>query len=264
MLESIVSGIIQGITEWLPISSDGMITLARVKFFKDVFDINPLLRQILFLHLGTFLAALIYLRKDVFYLIKNFLNYRKTDRGVKRQIDFYILSTVISGIIGLMIYKFIEEAGDFWNFTGKAITIITGLSLLVTAVFQIKSKQNGFKKAENLEKKDGFLLGLAQGLSVLPGLSRSGLTVSILLLRKFNDNVALKISFLMSLPVIFDGNILMNMNSFVINFQSLVGVFFAFIFGLATIHFLLKFADKVKFGWFVFVFGIITIASALI
>jgi undecaprenyl-diphosphatase len=264
MFEQVISGIIQGVTEWLPISSDGMITLVRVNLFKNAVDINLLLRQILFLHFGTFLAALIYLRKDVLYLIKNFLNYRKTEQGIKRQINFYVLSTIISGIIGLTIYKFTEEAGNFWNFTGKAITIITGLSLLVTAVFQIKSKQQGFKKAENLEKKDGFLLGLAQGLSVLPGLSRSGLTVSILLLRKFNDNDALRISFLMSLPVILGGNILMNMNSFIINFQSLAGVFFAFIFGLSTIHFLLKFADKIKFGWFVFVFGIITIASVLI
>ena len=106
----------------------------------------------------------------------------------------------------------------------------------------------GFQK--NLEAwlpktGDGVLLGVAQGLAALPGLSRSGLTVSVLLLRKFDGATALKLSFLVSLPIVLFGNLFLNLNDFAFSAEALVGLFFSFLFGILTIDLLLKAAKKI-------------------
>jgi undecaprenyl-diphosphatase len=98
-------------------------------------------------------------------------------------------------------------------------------------------------------------------LAVLPGLSRSGLTISALLLRKFDNASALKLSFLMSLPVVLGGNIVLNFKYFTFSTELLLGLIFSFIFGLLTISLLLKIARKVNFGWFVLIFGVVMIIS---
>ena len=84
MEEGIILGIIQGITEWLPISSEGALILVEVNFFKSQSGLANLISYVLFLHLGTFFAALIYFRKDVFLLLKGLFNYQKADKSYKR------------------------------------------------------------------------------------------------------------------------------------------------------------------------------------
>jgi undecaprenyl-diphosphatase len=264
-LQYLILGIIQGITEWLPVSSSAFIILVMSNFFK-VTDANFLLQSALFLHLGTFFAALIYFKKDAWELFKTIFKYKKTKDDELVLFNFILVSTIVTAFIGIIILTLLS----FYNLelTGKTISFFVGSLLLITGIFQVKTSRNkkiGLRKEKDLENKDSFLLGIVQGLSTLPGLSRSGITVSTLLLRKFDDTEALKLSFLMSLPVVLLGNIIINSKE-IINFSSgaVYGLLASFIFGLATIHGLMKLSKKINFGWFIIIFAVLMIASILI
>jgi len=260
-LQQIILGIIQGITEWLPISSSGILALVMSNFF-GITDIGDLISKLLLLHLGTFFAALIYFRKDVVKLIKTLFNYKKAGEKEKKIFNFILVSTLITGIIGLLIFWILI----YMNFglTGKVISFFVGFLLLITGIFQIKVRTRGLKKETNLRKSDSLLLGIVQGFSSLPGLSRSGITISTLLLKKFDDTSALRLSFLMSLPVVLFGNLLLNLNNFTLTSATIYGLLASFIFGLLTIHVLMSLSKRINFGWFVLVFAVLMMASVLI
>lgn len=260
MIESIISGIIQGIAEWLPISSEGILVFLQFNVFKTGLNLSDLIGYALFLHLGTFLAALIYFRKEVWSLFKSFLNYKKAER--KKVLNFYIISTIVTGVIGLIVLKILKY---FDSFNAKWIMLVIGLALLVTAFLQFRNKDKKYYKEEDdLILADGVILGILQGFSIIPGLSRSGLTVSGFLFKKFSDTTALKLSFIMSLPVVLAGNIVLNIDKFVLSLNNLAGLVFSFLFGILTIHFLLKLSQKINFAWFVLIFALLVFASVLI
>lgn len=269
LIQQLILGIIQGITEWLPVSSSAMTTLVMTNFFK-ITDISILIHQALFLHLGTFFAALIYFRKDVRHLLKSFFSFRKKSRKprpspeTRKTLRFLIITTIISGIIGLVIMKVLSNIN--LELTGKAITFAIGVLLFVTGGLQLSIKKKGLRRLINIENSDSILLGFSQGLAALPGISRSGITVSTLLLRKFNDTTALRLSFLMSLPIVLLGNIFLNLPDIATTFTyaSLIGLLASFAFGLLTIHGLMKLSKKINFGWFVIVFAVLMLLSVFV
>jgi len=268
MLENIILGTIQGIAEWLPISSEGLIFLVKTNFFQTG-TVDELIHQALFLHLGTFFAALIYFRKETWFLLKNLLCYKKAESETKKVLNFLIISFLISGVLGYVIIRFLANLDIQLKSAGKMITAAIGVLLLITAGLQLKAKKTGLRKYANIKNSDSILLGFMQTLAALPGLSRSGLTVSALLLRKFDDHVALKLSFLMSLPITLAGNLVYNLPYVIKNVEtihelSLLGVLFAFIFGFLTIGVLLKIAQKINFSYFVLGFAILTLLAVLI
>lgn len=262
VIEQLVLGAIQGITEWLPISSDSMIVLAMTNIFNSTASLEYLLKYSLFLHLGTFLAALIYLRKDVIHLTKSFFNYRHSNVETKKTINFLVLSTIISGVIGFAIFNLLFNISV--GYTGRTITLITGLLLLVTGVVQLMKHKGGLKSAKDLSIFDSGILGIVQGLSVLPGLSRSGLTIGLFLIRKFDDKIALRLSFLMSLPVVLGSNIVLNWKNFVFNQETIIGLAVSFLFGMLTIHILIKLVQKINFGYFTILFAVLTFIAAFL
>lgn len=262
ILQQILIGIIQGVTEWIPISSSGFLALIFTNFFQ-ITDLSVIIQSILWLHLGTFFAALIYFRKDVAHLFVSLFQYRKSDKPTQRTLNFLIISTIISGIIGLVIVLGLGMYENKFTMTGKSISLAVGVLLLVTGILQlrIKSKSSGLRKLKDINHSDSLLLGFVQGLSSLPGLSRSGITVSTLMLRKFDDTTALRLSFLMSLPIVLIGNIFLNVPDFNLGIFSIWGLVASFIFGLLTIHALMKLSKKINFGWFVLIFAILMILS---
>lgn len=264
MLEQIVLGTIQGITEWLPVSSEGLIVLAKTHLFHSRQPLETLIQEALFLHLGTFLAALIYLRRDVFKILQNLFHPHGGDQEIRRLTIFLVISTIISGLLGIVFVKLLCQWTAKFESTGRFLTFLTGVFLLVTAFLQFKAQARGYKNFANLTILDGIILGIVQGLAVLPGLSRSGTTVAVLLLRRFDKTCSLEISFLMSLPIVLAGNILTYLEGWIWSKESLAGLACAFILGLATIHLLLKLAQKINFGFFVLGFGLITILAAII
>jgi len=261
VLQYLILGIIQGITEWLPISSSGISALVMSNVY-GITDVNFILRSLLFLHLGTFFAAFVYFFYDVKSLTKSFFRYKKAKPHTKKTIWFLLISTIITGIMGYITMKFLTDIN--LELTGKTITLVISALLLITGFIQLKPSRKGFKTEKDLKKKDSFILGALQGLSVLPGISRSGITVSTFLIRKFNDTTALRLSFLMSLPVILIGNIFLNIKNFVFSTNAIIGLVAAFFLGFFTIHLLMKLSKKINFAWFVIIFAIMMVLSVLI
>lgn len=263
IFQQILVGLIQGILEWLPISSSGFLALIFTNFFQ-VTDISTILQSILWLHLGTFFAALIYFRKDVAHLFASLFDYKNSSIETKNTIKFLVISTIISGIIGSIIILGFGMYQNKFTITGKTISLAVGVLLLITGILQIRVKNIGLKKLKDLKNFDSVLLGTAQGLSSLPGLSRSGITVSTLLLRKFDDTTALRLSFLMSLPIVLIANIFLNIPDFAFTTFSIWALISSFVFGLLTIHALMRFSRKINFGWFLIVFAVLMGISVLI
>ena len=154
-----------------------------------------------------------------------------------------------------------EYSENFIKLGTASLNLFVGFLLLITGILQLKKNKIALRNFLNINFVDSFILGIVQAFSVLPGLSRSGLTVSTLLLRKFNDEESLKLSFLMSLPIVFFGNLFLNFRSFYFSPEILWGVLFAFLFGILTIHYFLKLAKKINFGYFALVFGVLMVAS---
>jgi len=263
ILKEICLGAAQGVLEWLPVSSEGVLFLIKTNFF-NFQSLELLIKEILFLHLGTFLAALIYFKKDVNLLIKTSLQYRSATKEMKKMLNFLLIGTAVSGLIGLVFISLISRTEKL-SFAPKIITIIIGIMLLVTALIQLKaSNKEKMRSLKDINLKDGLITGIAQGFAVLPGLSRSGLTVSSLLLRKIDDFWSLKLSFLLSLPIVLGGNIILNFPHFSFSWGLFIEFLSSFIFGILTIHTLLKIAKKLNFGYFVLIFALITLTAGFL
>lgn len=263
IFQQIILGIVQGIVEWLPFSSEGVLLLVRTYFFEEI-AVETFIRQALFLHLGTFFAALIYFRKDVKEIIHGTFNYKKTDVVTKRTIKFLVIATLISGVLGLALIQFFNLIDTKLILSNKIITFSVGILLLVTGFIQLKVGRGGTRNAYHLNTKDGIFLGIAQGFAVLPGLSRSGLTVSSLLFRNIEETNALRLSFILSLPIVLIGNILLNLHDVQFVSGMFFGILFAFISGLLTIHIFMRISQRVKFGHFVLIMAFLMIAASFI
>jgi len=265
MFEQIVLGTIQGIAEWLPVSSTSLLILTMQNLFGHQDGFQAMTRHTMFLHLGTFLAAAIYFRKDVGHLGTALFKYRAQPEETRNLTVFLIAATVMSGTIGLILRQLITQWTGQFSSTAKPITLVIGIFLLITAWGQLKIKDlKGHKTLKDLSVKDGIILGLVQGCAAIPGLSRSGLTVATLLLRNFDRAYALKISFLMSLPIVLGANILLNLRAAAWTPLACVGVSVSFAVGLTSIHILLRLAQKINFGYFVLIFAILTMLSVFI
>ena len=181
-------GILQGIVEWLPISSQGNLVLLAIAFL-GLESGNVLIFSV-FLHIGTGLAALIYLRTEIVRILK-----RKTKED-ETLFRFLLLSTMVTGIVGLPLFVFVELA----SFYGDALLGLTGLALLATGLTQRSRENRITQQRDDLDLREGVILGIIQGFSAIPGISRSGLTTTALLLKGFSGKDAFRISFLMSIP----------------------------------------------------------------
>ncbi len=260
MLEIIFLGALQGIVDWLPVSSEGVLVLAQALFFEEE-SLTQAIRVALFLHLGSLLAVVVYFWRDVRELLVALFSYSSASEDTRALLWFLIISSFITGGIGLSIYLFLEEIEEAITITAAIIVLVIGLLLIVTSLLQFRVKDGGLRSYGDARLADSLLTGFVQSLSVLPGLSRSGSTVAVLLLRKFKSADALKMSFFMSLPVVFGGNIVLNMEKLLFEWEMLAGVAAAFVFGFATIHVLLGIAERINFAWFTLVFGVITLIT---
>ena len=255
MLESILLGLIQGITEWLPVSSEGLVTASATflldKSLEDAIGIS------LWLHLGTALAALLSFKVEILKLTKGFIGNPSCFKG---EIGFLFLGTAVSALIGLPLLLFAGEIfqSDPTKNGIQTFTALIGIFMIVTGVILLRSKRSGKRKRNDSGTIDAMLTGTAQGFSVLPGLSRSGLTVSVLLARGMDRRDALTLSFLLSIPAgIGAGIYTVFSTGIILSPEHLVAVGMSFITGLVTIRILLKLADRINFGIFVISVGML-------
>lgn len=234
-------GILQGIFEWLPISSEGVVAIAS-RFFAKQF--NPVDIGI-FLHLGTFLASLIYFRKDWLDVL-TFKN--------KALLKFIVISAIVSLAVGYPVYKIARNAA-----IGNSLLIITGFGLLMTSYLQKKKRTINLK--ENVFA--GFV-GLLQGFSAIPGLSRSGATIFGLSLKGGEPKDILKKSYMMSASIILASSAYFFLKEPKIVFASWPGLFFSLIFGMASLKVLMKISEKSDFSKITFIFALLCFIGAAI
>jgi undecaprenyl-diphosphatase len=185
MVDAILWGVIQGVTEFLPVSSSGHLVLIPALLDRP----GPDLATNAMLHLGTLGAVLVYYRRDITKMAK-------FDRPARRLITLIIIGTVPAVILGLLFEDKIEELVSDPTKVAYML-IVTGLVLLATTQLRL-----GDKQTEDIEPRDGFLIGLAQALALIPGISRSGMTISAGLSRGVRRTEAARFAFLMGIPVI--------------------------------------------------------------
>src|SRR6056297_2459311 len=186
-------GLIQGLTEFLPVSSSGH--LAITQHFLPGFEQPGLLFDVL-LHVATTLAVILYFRHDLWRLASCYFRPREQAQSDRHILHMLILGSVPTAIIGL-------GGKDF--FTGLFDNLlVVGCMLLVTAsllVLAERIRRDG-RPLSQLKSRDALLVGIAQGLAILPGISRSGATISCLLMRGMDGESAARFSFLLALPAI--------------------------------------------------------------
>ncbi len=269
MIEYIIIAIIQGLLEWLPISSSGQVMIITT----NLFSISPEQAYSLsiWLHLGTTLAVLLKFRVDFIKIFKSFIPkiYEVSEIDIRKR-NWLIYATLGTGITAIPLYftfKFIISE-TFKASQGDIITLFISGLLVITGIILLQAKKTDFKNSiEDIPMtdlpKDSFLSGLAQGVAILPGVSRSGVTVSTILLEKYNQDNALRLSFLMSVPVAFasiavdfifaEVSIFGILDPFLIVTTTLI----SFIMGYLTMELLLRIAKKINFGYFCILYGMI-------
>ena len=264
MFESFILGAVQGVAEWLPISSEAVLVLVQLHWLGGE-SLPEMIKVALFFHLGTFLAVVVYFWDEILSAGRKLLSYRKHSTADRAVLNFYIISTLLSGVLGGGLFFLIEKTfADLSSDIGHLITLLVGVMLLITAGLQFSHKFSRKRKNQQLVATDSVLVGLGQGLSALPGVSRSGTTVSIMLLRGVDKTEALKHSFILSLPIVLGGNIFLNFSSLEFGINQLVGLLSAFIFGTLTIHLMMRLVERVKFGWVVLFFALLTLVAVFI
>ncbi len=202
LFEAILLGIIQGMTEFLPISSDGHLVIMPA-----LLGINqPDLTLIEVAHLGTLLAILVYFRRDLFAIVRQVLHALRVRHPlgtVDARLGWIILfATIPAVVVGLTLMDFFVQA-----FTSPTMA---GLFLFVTAGLLVFGERTltGKKKEQDITWLDGLLIGLFQSLALLPGLSRSGSTISSGMWRGLDRPTATRFSFLLGVPAILGAGVL--------------------------------------------------------
>ena len=255
MLESAFLGLLQGVTEWLPVSSQGVVTAASALFFD--YDVADAVALALWLHVGTSLAAALAFRREVVGLAGELF---RDPLHPSPLLAFLAVGTFVSAAIALPILLALDELSDA---IGAGAMAVVGTLMVVTGAVQMRRPVEGTRDRSGLSVLDGVLTGVAQGLAALPGLSRSGLTVAVLLGRRVDRSEALVLSFLMGIPAGLAAALFAGLESGVLGtVDGAVGAAVAFVVGFASIRVLLAVARRVNFAVFVVLVGLAVIGGA--
>jgi undecaprenyl-diphosphatase len=263
MLEQIILGAIQGITEWVPVSSKSCVIAAKVQLFHSPDSLGKLLSYALFLHFGTFWAAIIYFRRDILALGRAMISPGSSSSETRKLLLFLGTTTLLTAL-GFFLIKGAGQLAHSAPSAKRAIMSLIAALLIVAGFLQIKTRTGGKRTPQDLTLLDGIILGVTQAFATLPGLSRAGTTIALLSFRGFDKEHALKLSFLMSLPVILFGNIILNYRMFLSAGIEWVGAATAFVVGLLSISAVMRLAKKINFGWFLVIIGtLLAIATVM-
>jgi len=273
LLYSVILGIIQGVSEWLPISSKTQIIVSSLYLFPNL-SFQEAYTFGLFMEIGTIFAAVVYFRKELIEIVQALLG---SKNDAHRKLLVYVVAvTVITGIVGAPLYLVTDSIKK-----GIAVGIpmlILGLVLIADAAFIRYSRKRfekgiSSRKPENFTLKDYLLIGIAQGIAALPGVSRSGITTSAMLLMNVEPDDAFRLSFFAGIFAAIGafGITLVTTRSNVaaaVAGIGLVGLAVAIVVStvvsLFLIDFLVKIAGKSKIIYLTSALGIIAIASGLL
>jgi undecaprenyl-diphosphatase len=261
--EAILLGVIQGITEWLPVSSSGHLVLAQ--YFLGV---REAVEYDAFLHVATFLVALAYFREDVKKILadtlkaaESLIRKKKVRKTKNLNLAFLILvASIPTGIIGIAFKDVLESL--------YSDVQAAALGLIITGIFLAATKVE--RKPVKLDWASAGVIGLAQGLSIVPAISRSGATISTALYLGVPKETAAKFSFLILLPAAVGGIMLESKGMTAGLRQELVpytiGFAASLIVGYISLDFLMKIVKNGKlhyFAYYVIPLGVISILTSI-
>ena len=256
--QAIILGIVQGLTELLPISSSAHLKLIPWIFewtMSESFDIA--------LHLGTLLAITMFFFKDWIALIKGgYEQVIKKKKSIEGKIFWYIVAvTIPTGIVSLVLDEFSETICE--KFGIEMILIAAALIVLGIVLYIVDKKSASETKLEEMTFKQSFLIGISQAIAAaFPGTSRSGITMSVARALKVDRESAAKYSFLLSTPIILAA-VLVSLGDFELSLAFFAGLISSFLVGIVVIKFLLDYLKKGSFKVFAIyrvVLGLIVLA----
>ena len=249
ILGLVLLGLVQGLCEFLPVSSSGHLVL-----LSQVLGLDDSLFVSIILHVATLLAIIVVLRKDVFNMVRHPFS--------KDSMMLYV-ATIPTCLIVLVIMPLVNE-----SFNGGFLAISFLISALLLIFVQYYGKR---KKSNDFSFKHAIIMGVAQGFAVFPGVSRSGTTISAGLLSGGERSKCAKFSFLMSIPIILLSLVLEIVKIFIyhqpisVNILGLILAFLvAFLVGILSIKLMLKITERANFKWFSSYLVVIAIVSILI
>ena len=282
IIEGILYGVIQGITEFLPISSSAHLTVFPWLFnwenISESFDVA--------LHIGTLLSLIVFFFKEGLELVKTglavaFLKiqrlFSKNDKKYKIDAEkeksgnlfwFIVIATIPAGIISLVLDKIIKHfVGDNKDLT---IMLIAVASIVMgILMYFVDKKMSANKDYDHLTFKDTFLIGISQALAAAcPGVSRSGVTITTSRALGYDRKSSAKLSFLLSIPIIMAA-VIVSIKDFDLTYPYafISGILVSFVIGLVVIKYLFRFLEKSDYKVFAtyrFVFGILLIIAMII
>lgn len=260
LIEAIILGLIQGATEFLPISSSGHLILVP-----NLLDMSqPSLSVIAIVHLGTLVAVLIYFWRDVLTIIQAVLEgllYKRPFEAPEARLGWFVVAgSIPTAIVGLTLADFFDK--------NLGQPVIAALFLLLTAVLLIVGERllTGDKNLADMSWGDALFIGLAQTLALLPGVSRSGSTITAGLMRGLDRSLSARYSFLLGIPPILGAGLLSLIElkaeaNTLAQLPTMIAAFLAAaISGYACIHFLLTWLRQRS----LYIFAIYCVAFSLI
>ena len=264
IIHALVLGIIQGLTEFLPVSSS-----AHLNIFPWLFEWDKISESFdVALHLGTLLAIVIFFWKDWIKLIKG--GYEQTvkrKKSTEGRIFWYIvLATIPAGILSLVLDKISEKIiGD--NLNLEMLIIAITLIIMGILLYRIDLKAKSDVKYEKITLKQAILIGISQSLAAaFPGVSRSGITMTVARSLGIDRESSAKFSFMLAAPITLAA-VIFDIGDFVFDLPFIIGVIASFIVGILIIKFLLNYLKKASFKSFAIyrvLIGIIVISIYLI
>ena len=263
-IQALILGLIQGLTEYLPVSSSGHLAIGQALFGLENGESN--LAFTVLLHVATVLSTVVILWSEIVWLFKDLFKF-KWNEGTKYIVNI-LISMIPVAIVGFFFKDKIEEV------FGSGLLIV-GVMLLVTAVLLTFSYYAKPRQKENISPVHAFIIGIAQACAVMPGLSRSGSTIATGLLLGNKKEKLAQFSFLMVIPPILGEALLDIKDMFEVGFSeamsglspvaALVGFFAAFISGCFACKWMINLVKKGKLVWFAVycvIIGIVAIIFA--
>ena len=272
LIQAIILGIFQGISEFLPISSSGHLVILQHFGIKEG---NLFFTEML--HFGTLISIVIVYFNDIIKIIVEF--FKMLGSGIKNK-KFKIVNDyqklallIIIGSIPTAIIGFLFE--DFFKKLYSSSILPIGVAFLITGLLLwiANKKPHENKKVSNMTILDSLTIGIFQGIAIIPGISRSGSTIVAGLLRGLDRSLATEFSFLLALPATFGAglfgitDVIKTGSAAVIDGPLIIGILLSTIVGVFAIKFLIKMLKKDKlhyFSYYLWIIGFITIISDLI
>ncbi|MBR2786870.1 MAG: undecaprenyl-diphosphate phosphatase, partial [Clostridia bacterium] len=240
-MQSLFLGIVQGLTELLPISSSAHLNLIPWMFnwnnLSPSFDVA--------LHFGTLLAIVLFFFNDWLALVKGGYNIAiKKEKTTEGEMFWYItLATIPGGIIGFLLDNFLEDK------LKKPLIIAMALIVMGIILYYVDKKCESKIKYEQMKLKETFIIGISQAMAFIPGVSRSGITMTVARLMKIDRESSAKYSFMLSAPIVLVATIF-KFNNFSLNLEFFIGVIASFLTGVIVIKFLLEYLKNGSFKTF--------------